>query len=340
MSALPSLSNTPSPVSPASSQAGSAASTGDDHAVSFEAVLEAQLGLAPVSAAVLLPGAETDGAPGVPDLEDADPSNGSAPPTDTAQFLFLPVSLPGLQPVVLTAPVAHGDAAQDDRQAAVRASLPVPGEFEPPPSEAVAIPAQGLGFRQTEPANFAAELQRLPVAPVGGDRESAAPAAPLGAPLPNVDRRTETPQPAQQVIPGTVGEQRWGDALSQRVVWMVGQQVRAAEFRVEPPHLGPIEVRLSITNDQATLSFAAPHSGARDAIQTALPRLQEMLLENGLTLGDVFVGAQNQQDPREPATGGRESSFGNIPAAREAAGSSPDATMQVRRSLGLVDLYA
>jgi flagellar hook-length control protein FliK len=69
-------------------------------------------------------------------------------------------------------------------------------------------------------------------------------------------------QPAN-TVPGVVGEPHWGDAFSQRVVWMVGQQVQSAQFRVEPPQLGPIEVKLSITNDQARAGVAVESESIR-----------------------------------------------------------------------------
>jgi flagellar hook-length control protein FliK len=142
---------------------------------------------------------------------------------------------------------------------------------------------------------------------------------------------------ADASIPGAVGDANWGDAFSQRVVWMVGERLQSAEFRVEPPQLGPIQVRLSITNDQANLLFNAPHAVAREAIQTALPRLQEMLLESGVALGNVSVGTGSHQDQTDFAF--RHSSAhgdGAPPAASSTAGIA----VAVRRGIGLVDLFA
>ena len=107
------------------------------------------------------------------------------------------------------------------------------------------------------------------------------------------------------------------------VVWITGQQVQAAEIHIEPPQLGPIEVRVSITNDQANLLFNAPHAVARDAIQMSLPRLQEMLIESGLTLGNVSVGAHNA---------GGQQAFATV-ADRGADRSSPDTIASVEPSV-------
>ncbi|HEB98705.1 MAG TPA: hypothetical protein ENJ05_04295, partial [Thiotrichales bacterium] len=50
-------------------------------------------------------------------------------------------------------------------------------------------------------------------------------------------------QPLQQ--PG------WDNALGERVVWMVGQRLQSAEIKLNPPQLGPIEVRVSLNHDQS-----------------------------------------------------------------------------------------
>lgn len=100
----------------------------------------------------------------------------------------------------------------------------------------------------------------------------------------------------QQVLP-RVGTAEWGGAMGDKVVWMASQNHQVAELHLNPPHLGPLEVRLTINNDQASALFVSHHSAVREAIETALPRLREMLADNGIMLGDVSVGAEsfNQQ---------------------------------------------
>jgi flagellar hook-length control protein FliK len=118
---------------------------------------------------------------------------------------------------------------------------------------------------------------------------------------------------------------------------MVGEKVQAAQFRVEPPQLGPIEVRLSITNDQANLLINAPHAVARDAIQTSLPRLQEMLLQSGLALGDVSVGTGSpDQQPNYTLRFAAD----HDSAALASSNPSLKLATPVRQGLGLVDLFA
>lgn len=110
-----------------------------------------------------------------------------------------------------------------------------------------------------------------------------------------------------------VGAPGWGNELGQKVVWMVGQQKQSAELQLNPPHLGPLEVRLTLNQDQMTATFVSHNAAVRDAIETAMPRLREMLSDNGIALGNVMVGAesfaqqQQQQQQQQAATqqGGR-----------------------------------
>lgn len=99
--------------------------------------------------------------------------------------------------------------------------------------------------------------------------------------------------PAQLHIPVPVTQQqRWQDAFNQKVVWITGNQVQSAELQLNPIGLGPVEVRLDLQQDQANLVFLSSHQNVRDVIQAALPKLQEMLNNQGINMGSVHVGAE------------------------------------------------
>ena len=75
---------------------------------------------------------------------------------------------------------------------------------------------------------------------------------------------------------------------------MAREGVQQAELRLNPASLGSVEVRLSINNDQASVTFLAQNAATRDALEQAMPRLRESLAENGLALSHSEVGQQNQ----------------------------------------------
>lgn len=91
----------------------------------------------------------------------------------------------------------------------------------------------------------------------------------------------------------------WSKVMSSRVVWMAREGVQQAELRLNPAHLGPVEVRLSMQNDQTNVTFIASNAAARDALEQALPRLRDSFSENGLALNNAEV---SHQGPSEQGT--------------------------------------
>ena len=98
------------------------------------------------------------------------------------------------------------------------------------------------------------------------------------------------------------GQPKWGDEFAQKIVWLSNQQQQVAEIRMNPAHLGPIEIMLSISNDQgsqATAQFISSHLAVREAIEAALPRLREIMAENGISLGNVTVDSNSSQQQKD-----------------------------------------
>jgi flagellar hook-length control protein FliK len=123
------------------------------------------------------------------------------------------------------------------------------------------------------------------------------------------------------------------DGFGARLVWMAEQRLGHAEIRLNPEHLGPIEVRVQMDGTQVNAEFQSSHAGVRQAIEASLPRLREMLGQQGLQLGQTDVG-QRHANPGQPAR--RD---GDTPST----GSSPVTTQMPARQLrtrGLLDEYA
>ncbi len=123
------------------------------------------------------------------------------------------------------------------------------------------------------------------------------PAQPLqGAPVqwqPMVAETATSTLPAQAALIDTpVADSAWGERLGERVLLMAGNQLRSAEIRLTPAELGPVRVQVAVDDGTANITFHAQHAVTREAIEQALPRLREMLVDNGLTLGQASVGEQ------------------------------------------------
>lgn len=109
---------------------------------------------------------------------------------------------------------------------------------------------------------------------------------------------TTTAAPFYVNLDMQMDQPKWGNEFSQKIVWLAHQQHQVAELRLNPAHLGPVEIMLSLSGDngaQASAQFLSPHLAVREAIEAALPRLREMMAENGIQLGDVMVGAESFQ---------------------------------------------
>jgi flagellar hook-length control protein FliK len=115
---------------------------------------------------------------------------------------------------------------------------------------------------------------------------------------------------------------------------MVEQGKHTASLRLSPEHLGPLEVRITINGDQASVQFGAAHIDTRNAIENALPRLREMFASQGLSLADANV---SREPPRQQQNSTPQPSPSGAGFAAEEGVSSVSAA-QVR--LGLLDAYA
>jgi flagellar hook-length control protein FliK len=128
--------------------------------------------------------------------------------------------------------------------------------------------------------------------------------------LVGLNQQTTMPQamidkPAMQ-IETPMNHSRWGQDFSQRVQWMVNQSVSGAQIRLTPQNMGPIEVRIQMHNDQASISFTAQHGATREAIDAAMPRLREMLNEQNVNVVDVDVSKHSFAEQRDQQQANRQ----------------------------------
>ncbi|MDP2028132.1 MAG: flagellar hook-length control protein FliK [Thiobacillus sp.] len=106
---------------------------------------------------------------------------------------------------------------------------------------------------------------------------------------------------ASNALAPSVGSAAWGQALGEKIVWMTAGAQQTASLTLNPPNLGPLQIVLSVTNDQATASFFSAQPEVRHALEAALPKLREMMNDAGIQLGQTTVGAETQQQQHETA---------------------------------------
>ena len=123
---------------------------------------------------------------------------------------------------------------------------------------------------------------------------------------------TASQQTQNQVLsltPVNITQPNWEPNLASRMQWMIGKNIQHAEIRLDPPELGSLEVSVQVNRDQASVNFVSPHAHVRDAIEAAVPRLREMMEQNGLSLTDVNVQQESfaqQQNSSEDSSHGEQ----------------------------------
>jgi flagellar hook-length control protein FliK len=200
------------------------------------------------------------------------------------------------------------------------------------------------------PANeTAAKFAALPDAMSGksasASPEPVAPPAVGAAVAPGVPvRHDDAPATVSLPISTSIYDRRWNDDFAQKVVWIATQHGQSAELTLNPPAMGSIEVSLKLDHGASTAvaTFVSSNAEVRETIETALPRLREMLAGIGIELGQAQVGAESF---RQASGDGQNPGEGASPSGNELAILTPDAPAARRAVLaigagrGLVDMF-
>ena len=118
--------------------------------------------------------------------------------------------------------------------------------------------------------------------------------------------------PQQMTLQTQVSNPEWGSDFSKRIQFLVKNNMQHAELRLDPPDMGKIHVKISLSQDQASVSFVSAHGNVRDAIEQAMPRLRELLNESGIQLGNTDVASHFQQkDEKHTGQDSKPSSSGH-----------------------------
>lgn len=144
--------------------------------------------------------------------------------------------------------------------------------------------------------------------------------------------------PAVRMEPGSP---QFGAALGQQMMWMASQQVGRAELRLAPDELGPLEISLEMNGDEIRAEFATRSAEVRSLLETQVPRLRELLAEQGFNLTDAQVGQERAAYQDAPQQREAFAARTGSPAASDTESETDaPATAITRIHQGLVDDYA
>jgi flagellar hook-length control protein FliK len=209
-----------------------------------------------------------------------------------------------------TVQAAAAAAAAASVQALTRASVAA----DKPTSGSDAVPS--LSLNSSDAAAGAAQL--LTNAPVSGQATA--------APVLNVAARVDSNE--------------FGQGVANQVSFMVDRNLNSASLQVNPPSLGPIEVRIALQGGHAQVWMTSHSAVTRDALESSSSKLREMLGTQGFGQVSVDISQRSFQERSS-----QSQSYDALPpiersAAAGAALQSRSAASIARAASGFIDAYA
>jgi flagellar hook-length control protein FliK len=77
--------------------------------------------------------------------------------------------------------------------------------------------------------------------------------------------------------------------LQERVSSMLNINNKEAEIRLDPPEMGSMQIRIRSDAEQAQINFVVQNQQAKDSLEQSLPRLREMLAQQGIEMGESTI---------------------------------------------------
>ncbi len=149
---------------------------------------------------------------------------------------------------------------------------------------------------------------------------------------------------ARELVPALnrpLGQEGWDRELSERIAWMAGKSVQIAELKLHPARLGPLEVHVQISKDQASVLFSSQHAVVREALELAIPRLKEMMNGQQLSLVNVDISHQSFSERQSDQSESLQE-FGNgleVELPDEGSLKTGTTQVQVTSGEGLLNYY-
>jgi flagellar hook-length control protein FliK len=143
------------------------------------------------------------------------------------------------------------------------------------------------------------------------------------------------PMPTFKVAAG-VDTAQFGQGVADRVSLMMDGNLTSARLQVNPPALGPIEVRIALQGGHAQVWLSSHSAVTRDALESSSSKLREMLGSQGFSQVSVDISQRSFQE-RSPQSQAYESApaiSGDVPVLAQASASMS------RSASGLLDAYA
>jgi flagellar hook-length control protein FliK len=104
-----------------------------------------------------------------------------------------------------------------------------------------------------------------------------------------LNEQTNREQPALNLLEPNAASQ-----LKERVMFQVNQKIHTAEIKLAPEELGNMQIKVQLQQEQLSVQFVVQQAGAKEALEQQMPRLREMLQEQGIELTEGQVSQQRE----------------------------------------------
>lgn len=152
---------------------------------------------------------------------------------------------------------------------------------------------------------------------------------------------------AAQALGVPFGQQGWGEAMVEKVMWASSQNLRSVEIHLDPAELGPLEIHIQQRGQEQQIQFVSQNASVREALESQMYRLREMFAQQGMNQVNVSVGdsSAGQQSARDQQFASNRGNSGrgqdNGPAGIDGGDSIITSAAAARVSADrLVDYYA
>lgn len=122
--------------------------------------------------------------------------------------------------------------------------------------------------------------------------------------------------------------------LKDRVMVQIQHKLQTAEVQLHPEDMGSMQIKLNLQQDQLSVQFVVQQGAAKEALEQQMPKLRELLEQQGIALTEGHVeqrqsgGQQEQRHSRSGSSGGTEADLATVQ------------TVQMKVSDRMVDFYA
>ncbi|MEZ9714479.1 flagellar hook-length control protein FliK [Vibrio cyclitrophicus] len=116
---------------------------------------------------------------------------------------------------------------------------------------------------------------------------------------------------AAQQAPLQLTKELANEQVAEKVQMMMSKNLKNLDIRLDPPELGQMKIRMTMNNDVANVHFTVSNQQARDVIEQTLPRLREMLAQQGMQLAESSVQQQSSGQGQDNYNSGEQQSGSN-----------------------------